>query len=170
MLLVQKRQILPVKPSLSAVGLAKAGRTQSNPVAPIAPGRTAVPARPNPARRLVHRSFSGDGRPCEEECGSSRAVQSVLICGLSPVQPSRTGRTQSHQSNRPPGHPIPARRLVHRSFSGDGRPCEGGCGSSPVKPSRTGQVDHLVPMPTFCTVWKSLPSVLMLGAMMISVS
>lgn len=26
------------------------------------------------------------------------------------------------------------------------------------------------PMPTFCTVWKSLPSVLMLGAMMISVS
>lgn len=29
---------------------------------------------------------------------------------------------------------------------------------------------HRDPIPTLCTVWKSLPSVLMLGAMMISVS
>src|SRR5207249_7748613 len=29
---------------------------------------------------------------------------------------------------------------------------------------------HLLPMPTPCTVWKTLPSVLMAGAMMISVS
>lgn len=30
--------------------------------------------------------------------------------------------------------------------------------------------NYLVPMPTLCTVWNNLPSVLMLGAMMISVS
>ena len=29
---------------------------------------------------------------------------------------------------------------------------------------------YLVPIPTLCTVWNSLPSVLMLGAMIISVS
>ena len=51
---------------------------------------------------------------------------------------------------------------------------------SPTKPEvtarlsstarRSANAPYRVPIPTLCTVWKSLPSVLMLGAMMISVS
>ena len=41
---------------------------------------------------------------------------------------------------------------------------------SPLSPLYGLRRDQRVPMPTLWTVWKSLPSVLMLGAMMISVS
>ena len=41
--------------------------------------------------------------------------------------------------------------------------------AEPFRDSATADF-YRVPMPTLCTVWKSLPSVLMLGAMMISVS
>ncbi len=62
-----------------------------------------------------------------------------------------------------------AKKLRQRLFSGH-RGCFGWRVPVQLTRRRRPRSGYLVPIPTLCTVWKSLPSVLMLGAMMISVS